>query len=51
MKKPGKPSYTELNEHDRMILHKYAGYHTNYIESNTARNDALKNARYKDGKN
>jgi len=36
LKKKHKTSPTMLNEYDRKILDKYAGFNTNFIESNTA---------------
>lgn len=42
-----KSSITELNKRDRKILDKYTKFYTNFIESNTAKNDMLENERYK----
>lgn len=41
MTKKLKHDATELNEHDRRILDKYTKFHSNFIESNTAKNNLL----------
>ena len=48
MEKEKKTIVTELNESDRKVLDKYARSYTNFIESNTAKNDALEDLRFKD---
>ena len=35
-----------LTEYDKMILDKYTKYYTNFIESNTAKSEALEDYRY-----
>jgi vacuolar-type H+-ATPase subunit B/Vma2 len=37
---------TELSEHDRKVLSKYTKFYTNFIESNTSKNTALKNKNF-----
>lgn len=47
MPKKLKTQPTELNEYDRKILEKYTGFYTNFIESNTAKTDMLKDTVFK----
>jgi len=37
---------TRLTAYDKIILDKYTKYYTNFIESNTAKNNTLENSRY-----
>lgn len=45
MVRKGTHSKARLTEHDRLVLDKYTKFYTNYIESNTARNDFLEDER------
>ena len=47
MEKRKNHSATELRDYDRKILDRYTKSYTNYIESNTAKNDTLVNLQYK----
>ncbi|HEX9062060.1 MAG TPA: hypothetical protein VF941_17935 [Clostridia bacterium] len=46
MKKKPQHHTTELNEYDRKILNEYSRFHTNFIESNTAKNEVLENENF-----
>lgn len=48
-KKKKAHSITELNETDRKVLDKYTKFYSNFIESNTAKNNVLEDENY-DGK-
>ena len=47
MPKTRRQHVTELNDYDKKILNKYTRFYTNFIESNTAKTDMLKNKRFK----
>ncbi len=39
---------TKLSERDRKVLNKYTGYYTNFIESNTSKNEVLDEYNYEE---
>ena len=44
--KKSKKLITELNEHDKKILDKYTKFYSNFIESNTAKNEVLEDENF-----
>lgn len=47
MRKEKKLPTTELKDRDKKVLDKYAGFYTNFIESNTAKTEINEEDRFK----